>query len=337
MDGTGIGIGIGIDQLSLPAYTFDPTLSDDENFLTWAVLLARCSYSRKGHMGALLTSSGPSPTAVGTSRELLPSSVVPDPSQTSPHPHPHPHLRAHVLSYAVNVPLLYASTPKHVPEIHAEAACIARAARHGIPTANTTCYVTFPPCNECFKILLAAGVRRIVFRKAYNPTCSDAVLVAAKVHHVQIVGTLLRFASDPRPGTNLDPDPDFDAEVEAEVNINALLDRDTASLTPTEIAALEAHVHAQEKVCDDQREARARAACHEPPQDARARVKKWWEQWMTMYRAAASILRKQQLAGFMRIEKNSQRSHARRIEREQGVEPQVPQQGQSQAPQNRSA
>lgn len=46
--------------------------------------------------------------------------------------------------------------------IHAEANAVYNAARHGVPIKNSTVYVTIAPCGECFKVLVASGVRKIV-------------------------------------------------------------------------------------------------------------------------------------------------------------------------------
>ncbi len=51
--------------------------------------------------------------------------------------------------------------------IHAEAVAIARAARKGIPLKGTILYVTVCPCEECAKILIETGVKKVVFSGEY--------------------------------------------------------------------------------------------------------------------------------------------------------------------------
>lgn len=45
---------------------------------------------------------------------------------------------------------------------HAEANLIAFAAREGIATKGCTVYVSHPPCCDCMKLMIQAGVSRIV-------------------------------------------------------------------------------------------------------------------------------------------------------------------------------
>jgi len=58
-------------------------------------------------------------------------------------------------------------------DVHAEANAVAEAARCGLPLRETSVYVTMPPCKNCYKLLAAAGVRRVVSRRAL---CSPEAL-----------------------------------------------------------------------------------------------------------------------------------------------------------------
>lgn len=51
---------------------------------------------------------------------------------------------------------------------HAEANAVIQAALHGISTKGATCYVTHFPCLGCTKMLINAGVVRLVFQVAYR-------------------------------------------------------------------------------------------------------------------------------------------------------------------------
>ncbi len=55
-----------------------------------------------------------------------------------------------------------------VATIHSEANAVANAARTGAITQDATAYVTATPCWNCIKILVAAGIQRIVFDKPYE-------------------------------------------------------------------------------------------------------------------------------------------------------------------------
>lgn len=71
-------------------------------------------------------------------------------------------------------------------EIHAEMNAIIWAARKGISIEGATIYVTLEPCSECSKNLIAAGIQRIVFQKAYEHTDSNIVSTFLKDNKVII-------------------------------------------------------------------------------------------------------------------------------------------------------
>lgn len=54
--------------------------------------------------------------------------------------------------------------------IHAEANAIAWAARSGIATVASTLYTTASPCIECAKLLINAGIWRVVYSEEYRDT-----------------------------------------------------------------------------------------------------------------------------------------------------------------------
>lgn len=51
--------------------------------------------------------------------------------------------------------------------VHAEANAIIQAALHGVTTAGCTAYVTHTPCVHCSKMLINAGVWRVVYSNEY--------------------------------------------------------------------------------------------------------------------------------------------------------------------------
>jgi dCMP deaminase len=55
-----------------------------------------------------------------------------------------------------------------VRTIHAETNAIIQAALHGVSTKGATCYVTHFPCINCTKVLINAGIVRLVFSNDYR-------------------------------------------------------------------------------------------------------------------------------------------------------------------------
>jgi len=53
-------------------------------------------------------------------------------------------------------------------EVHAEINAITKATKDGISTRNATAYVTHSPCNNCTKVLVSAGITRIVVLNEYK-------------------------------------------------------------------------------------------------------------------------------------------------------------------------
>lgn len=51
---------------------------------------------------------------------------------------------------------------------HAEANAIAQAARYGISTDGATVYCLMEPCLDCTKLLINAGIKRVVCEKRYH-------------------------------------------------------------------------------------------------------------------------------------------------------------------------
>ncbi len=71
-------------------------------------------------------------------------------------------------------------------EIHAEMNAIIWAARKGISIEGATIYVTLEPCSECSKNVIASGIKRIVYEKAYEYTHSEVISQFIKDNGVSI-------------------------------------------------------------------------------------------------------------------------------------------------------
>lgn len=54
--------------------------------------------------------------------------------------------------------------------IHAELNCILKASREGVSVLGSTIYITLSPCLVCSEMLVAAGVKRVVYYNEYRCT-----------------------------------------------------------------------------------------------------------------------------------------------------------------------
>ncbi len=64
---------------------------------------------------------------------------------------------------------------------HAEQNAITQAAKLGVPIADATIYVTHRPCVICTKLLINAGIKRIVYGYNYPDDFSVKILDLAKI------------------------------------------------------------------------------------------------------------------------------------------------------------
>jgi len=58
------------------------------------------------------------------------------------------------------------NTRKHV--LHAESNAIAKCARSTTSTDGSTLYCSLSPCFECAKMIIQAGIKRVVFKEYYR-------------------------------------------------------------------------------------------------------------------------------------------------------------------------
>lgn len=59
--------------------------------------------------------------------------------------------------------------------VHAEANCIAFAAKHGVSTGGGTMYSTHSPCHECAKLIVSAGIVEFYFTTEYRAQRLDVL------------------------------------------------------------------------------------------------------------------------------------------------------------------
>lgn len=65
--------------------------------------------------------------------------------------------------------------------VHGELNAIAQAALHGVSTEGATLYGTYKPCSVCMKLIVNAGIVRVVCKKNYNDLLTDEIAKRAKV------------------------------------------------------------------------------------------------------------------------------------------------------------
>jgi len=65
--------------------------------------------------------------------------------------------------------------------IHAEQNAVIQAAKLGVSIDGGTCYCTHQPCSVCAKILVNAGIRRIVYEQGYPDPFALEILGEAGV------------------------------------------------------------------------------------------------------------------------------------------------------------
>ncbi len=70
---------------------------------------------------------------------------------------------------------------------HAEANAIVQGALHGVSLDGATAYCTHQPCAGCSKLLISAGIVRIVYGDAYPDRVSELLLAEAGVALEQFV------------------------------------------------------------------------------------------------------------------------------------------------------
>lgn len=69
--------------------------------------------------------------------------------------------------------------------LHAEQNAIVQAALHGVAIAGATLYCTHQPCAACTKMIINAGIRRVVFEKAYPDELADSLMAEAGIELVE--------------------------------------------------------------------------------------------------------------------------------------------------------
>ena len=69
--------------------------------------------------------------------------------------------------------------------MHAEANAITKLAKSGNSSDGATLYVTMSPCVECAKLIIQAGIRRVVYKEKYRITDGIDLLKRAGVEVIE--------------------------------------------------------------------------------------------------------------------------------------------------------
>lgn len=70
--------------------------------------------------------------------------------------------------------------------LHAEANAITKVAKSGNSSEGSTLYVTSSPCLECSKLIIQAGIKRVVFTESYRLEDGINLLKRANIEVKQV-------------------------------------------------------------------------------------------------------------------------------------------------------
>ena len=123
----------------------------DEYFMEIAKMVGTRGTCDRGRAGAVLVKN----------KRILTTGYV-----GSPMGLPHCDEEGHLMHDVINPD---GKISKHcIRTVHAEQNAILQAALHGISTAGATLYVKFEPCFTCAKMIINAGIKRVVCEKMYH-------------------------------------------------------------------------------------------------------------------------------------------------------------------------
>lgn len=127
----------------------------DERYLRMAEIWAENSYCKRRQVGALLVKDK---MIISDGYNGTPSGFENNCEDTENHTYPY--------------------------VLHAEANAITKVARSNNSSEGSTLYITDSPCMECSKLIIQAGVRRVVFSRLYRITDGLELLRKAGVEVV---------------------------------------------------------------------------------------------------------------------------------------------------------
>lgn len=139
----------------------------DKYYIDVAQLCAKNSYAEKLKVGAIIVkdnqiiSDGFNGTPSGLSNECEFKEC-----RTN-----HCHLTNYAPNVTDNCKNCYYIKLTTKPEVlHAESNAILKCAKYGKATYGSTLYITHSPCIECAKLIIQAGIKRVVYLEPYHKT-----------------------------------------------------------------------------------------------------------------------------------------------------------------------
>jgi dCMP deaminase len=70
--------------------------------------------------------------------------------------------------------------------LHAEANAMLKVARSTQNTEGSTLYVTYSPCKDCSKMIIQAGIKRVMYREEYRDISGVKILREAGIDVVHL-------------------------------------------------------------------------------------------------------------------------------------------------------
>jgi dCMP deaminase len=124
-------------------------ISKDQYFMEIAEVVSKRSTCIKKHVGAVLVKDS---HIISTGYNGAPSGF-----------------KHCTLETCVRRDLKSGEKPELCRGLHAEINCVIQAAIHGTSiSGNTTLYSTHFPCMDCLKLIINAGIKRVVYEEGYD-------------------------------------------------------------------------------------------------------------------------------------------------------------------------
>lgn len=70
--------------------------------------------------------------------------------------------------------------------LHAETNAIAKLARSTQSSVGSTMFITHPPCLECAKLIIQAGIKRVVFGEVWDKPKTEAGIMLLKEADIEV-------------------------------------------------------------------------------------------------------------------------------------------------------
>lgn len=147
-------------------------IKDDNYFMNYAISLSSNANCIKGKVGAILVKDN---KIIAEGVNSVPNGITPCTEETC--------LRKKLnLKSGENQELCFV--------VHAEQNALIDALNNKIDVKDSVLYVTKQPCIICAKMLINAGIRKIIYLKAYPDKYSESLLKEAGIEITKFVGEL---------------------------------------------------------------------------------------------------------------------------------------------------